>query len=345
MLTWYFLWYCLTSFSWGIGLNPHKLHTIFLHSVQLLYWSFLSSTLQSGQTLGRGLEIGVSNLSSFTLFDGSVACWSDGVFSSCFCPIDCLVSLLGWAFWEPCMVSEPFRELGDVVLLLNNDWDTVEPLREPGGGVVSKTDESLREVGGVVEGSSWTVVDIRLDDVLRKEEPKPKNFPDTVETAGWGEGDLDRAPLKPKPKNPDSSWWILSDFTCWDIFGWRSSCGVTSVGSFLPTTCVVWPALVASSAFCFSCADSWTSCSFFFGTGATFLALSWDSAWEGIDARCTWQVKQSHSIACQQKDSLRNPRQNGLLKALKFWVEIQLLMQVWLYKNIHSNIAELAVEL
>lgn len=79
---------------------------------------------------------------------------------------------------------------------------TPEPLREDGGGVLDlmelwETDESLREVGSVMEDSSSKADEMRLDAELKKEEPNPKPFPVTAETAGWGDGDWDRAPTMP----------------------------------------------------------------------------------------------------------------------------------------------------
>ena len=60
-----------------------------------------------------------------------------------------------------------------------------DALREAGGvGVIfAETVEPLREVGGVVEGSSWTADEIKLDAELRKEDPKPRTFPETAEAA------------------------------------------------------------------------------------------------------------------------------------------------------------------
>lgn len=89
------------------------------------------------------------------------------------------------------MASEPFLEEGGVEVLAE-DWEMVEP---------------FREVGGVVEGSSWTA-EIKLDAELRNEEPKPRTFPETEEAAGCGEGERDRAPPKPKPKKLDSSSFL-----------------------------------------------------------------------------------------------------------------------------------------
>ncbi len=59
--------------------------------------------------------------------------------------------------------------MGGVGVVLFKVWETVDP---------------LREVGGVLEGSSWTAEEIRLDAELRKEEPKPSTFPETADTVG-----------------------------------------------------------------------------------------------------------------------------------------------------------------
>ncbi len=92
---------------------------------------------------------------------------------------------------EPLVASEPFLEEGGVEVLAEV-WEMVEP---------------FREVGGVVEGSSWTA-EIKLDAELRNEEPKPRTFPDAEEAPGCGEGERDRVPPKPKPKKLDSSSFL-----------------------------------------------------------------------------------------------------------------------------------------
>lgn len=83
----------LTSPKWGVGLNPHRLHTVFLHSVQRLKLGvsvdpMFSSTLQRGQLplvveagagAGAGLTTGASSFCSTEMVLGGFLDLAGGV--------------------------------------------------------------------------------------------------------------------------------------------------------------------------------------------------------------------------------------------------------------------------
>lgn len=122
---------------------------------------------------------------------------------------------------DPLEASEPFLDEGGVVILAEV-WEMVDP---------------FREVGGVVEFSSW-VAEIRFDAELRNEEPNPKTFPETEEAPGCGEGERDRAPPKPKPKKLDSSSFLGgSVFDGGSLLAGGAPCVVCFVGGFCCVVC------------------------------------------------------------------------------------------------------------
>lgn len=69
------VWF-LTSPKWGVGLNPHRLHTVFLHSVQRLKLGVsadptFSATLQRGQlSLAGSAAAGFSSRSTEMVLGG-----------------------------------------------------------------------------------------------------------------------------------------------------------------------------------------------------------------------------------------------------------------------------------
>jgi len=140
---------------------------MFLQSVQVLKLggSLVIPALQSGQILGSGKGVLSTSTdtdwSGFDLTEDLLARLSDSdIFVSCFCVVGCFMSPV----FVVCGTAGLFRDVGGVEL-----WETVE---------------ALREVGGVVDVSSCTAEDIKLDAELRKEDPKPRTFPETADTAG-----------------------------------------------------------------------------------------------------------------------------------------------------------------